>query len=282
LAYLAVAAGKHFAGPGYNVGDFIVSALLLQVWVNYVSPEMNHWNPPSWSISAEFWTYLLFSIVISIMQKRAILVFAALIAVSILFLVTISDRYVAVCFSGGGFFRCIFGFSFGVLSYFAYQRWPITPHSRDKIIPATLIEATGLAIGLGLVSVAGAGPWSLICPPIFATLILIFANERGIFSRLLLSAPMRFVGGLSYSIYMVHEFVLARFVNLIGAVNHYMTLPVVPDPNHPFALTSSGSAALTDIAAIVAYILVIVVSYLTYTYVESPCRRWSRRLVWLS
>jgi peptidoglycan/LPS O-acetylase OafA/YrhL len=126
LAYVVVAAGKHFADPSYNVADFAVSALLFQVWADYVPPEMNHWNPPSWSISAEIWTYLVFAMVISTFQKRIAPLFVALITASLLFLVTSSNRYVAVCFSGGGFFRCTFGFSFGVLAYLAYRRWPMT------------------------------------------------------------------------------------------------------------------------------------------------------------
>jgi peptidoglycan/LPS O-acetylase OafA/YrhL len=109
---------------------------------------------------------------------------------------------------------------------------------------------------------------------------MIFAAEQGMVSQILLSAPMRLIGALSYSIYMIHEFILARFVNLVAGLNRYVTLPVTPDQLHPFALTSSGSTYITDIAALVAYILVIAVSYLTYTYVEAPCRRWSRRLVW--
>jgi peptidoglycan/LPS O-acetylase OafA/YrhL len=138
---------------------------------------------------------------------------------------------------------------------------------------------TSIAVCLGLVTVAGAGALSLVCPAVFAGLILIFAAERGIVSHVLLSAPMRLIGVLSYSIYMVHEFVLARFVNLVAGLNHYFKMPVAADPLHPFALKSTGLAYATDLAAIVAYALVIALSYLTYTYVEAPARNWSRRLV---
>ena len=277
LAYLGIAAAKQFADPGYNASDFIVSALLLQVWTNYVPQEMNHWNPPSWSISAEFWTYLLFAVTLSTFRKRAWPLFAAMILVSLLFLITMSDRYVAVCFSGGGLFRCIFGFSFGVLTYLGYRyRLPVRK-KKDNAVAASLIEVAGVTVCLALVSVAGAGPWSLACPAFFSILLLIFAAEEGVVSHMLLSAPMRLIGVLSYSIYMVHEFILARFVNLVAALNRYVTLPVAPDPLHPFALASTSPTYVTDIAAIVAYALVVAVSYLTYTYVEAPCRKRSRR-----
>ena len=167
LAYVVVAAGMHFADPSYNVADFAVSALLFQVWADYVPPEMNHWNPPSWSISAEIWTYLVFAMVISTFQKRIAPLFVALITASLLFLVTSSNRYVAVCFSGGGFFRSTFGFSFGVLAYLAYRRWPMTFLQNSKITRATLTEMTSIAVCLGLVTVAGAGALSLVCPAVF-------------------------------------------------------------------------------------------------------------------
>src|SRR6266851_1584941 len=58
IAFIAIATGKHFADPKYSLSEFWISALLLQTWIPYTPGEMNHWNPPSWSISAEIWIYL--------------------------------------------------------------------------------------------------------------------------------------------------------------------------------------------------------------------------------
>jgi peptidoglycan/LPS O-acetylase OafA/YrhL len=280
IAYLAIAAAKHFSDPGYNGPDFFLSAFLLQVWAHYDVLDMNHWNPPSWSISAELWTYLMFAAVVSICGKQVWSIFAGLIAISFMLLSVSSDRYIDVCFSGGGFVRCVFGFSFGVVAYLAYENELFTAIEKAGLGVPTTVECVLVAVCLLLVSEAGAGALSLACPAIFSILVLIFASEKGALSQLLLSFPMRKIGSLSYSIYMVHQFVLARFVNGVSLLGQYVKLPVELDPSNHFALNSSGFAFGSDVAAIAAYCLVLVVSYCTYSFVETPCRRWSRQRVW--
>src|SRR5439155_10616937 len=111
-----------------------------------------------------------------------------------------SDRYLDVCFSGGGFVRAVFGFSFGVLAYRAWNIWG------DRLCAFGFLEVFLTFSCLALVSVSGAGPLSLLCPPLFAATIIVFACEKGEVSGLLLSRPMLTLGALSYSVYLVHEF----------------------------------------------------------------------------
>src|SRR5207302_9571090 len=123
IGFSAIAAGKHFVDQKYSSSEFWVSALLLQVWIPYTPGEMNHWNPPSWSISAEIWIYLLFAFVCRVSKANTNRAMAGLIMVSLPILYLGSDRYLDVCFSGGGFVRAVFGFSFGVLAYRAWNIW---------------------------------------------------------------------------------------------------------------------------------------------------------------
>jgi peptidoglycan/LPS O-acetylase OafA/YrhL len=277
FAYVTVATAKYFSGSdmSYSPSNFLLSVLLLQVWTPYPSMDSNPWNPPSWSISAEIWMYLLFAILCRLSKERVAAASSVVIVAAIPFLLIGSDRYLDVCFSGIGFARCALGFSFGVLAFTGLERLQFL-----KSFGATSITLTELGIAglcLLIVSAAGAGPLSLLCPILFAVSISLFSFELGAISRILLTRPMRFIGLLSYSIYMVHDFLLARFVNLIGVLRRYISLPVSQDPTHPFAIISSSG--WSDVAALGIYAIVLAVSYVTFRFVEMPCREWSRKLL---
>jgi peptidoglycan/LPS O-acetylase OafA/YrhL len=210
-------------------------------------------------------------------NKRLAPACVVLILISLPILFFGSDRYLDVCFSGGGFIRCMFGFSVGVLTYLGFARGAFDALKEKSIAFTTIIEAV-LCIGcLTLVGMAGAGPFSLLCPFLFAAAIIPFAHERGMISRFLLIGPMLLVGTLSYSIYMVHEFLLARFVNLASVLARHVTLPIIQAPSEPFTfLSANGWTFGADMAAFVFYAAVLGFSWLSYKFVEVPWRNWSR------
>lgn len=280
LAYLAPFAAKMFASDESQLTGvgFFVSALLLQAWTPG-GPNMGHaWNPPSWSISAEFWTYCLFAVICRFAARWSIAVHIALIIVSVPILVFASDRYLFVTDSGAAVVRCIFGFSFGVLTY-AIRRRGYFDLSKFKKWQGSVIEVAMTGACLAFVGYAGAGPYGLACPLIFAIAVLIFSFERGVVSDLLLTKPLVLIGTLSYSIYMTHEFILARLINLIKVASRYIELPVALDTARPFSLLSApGWQFGSEIAAVLYCAIVVAVSWLAYRCIEAPMREKSRML----
>jgi peptidoglycan/LPS O-acetylase OafA/YrhL len=127
-----------------------------------------------------------------------------------------------------------------------------------------------------LVSVAGPGPLSFLCPPTFVMTIFIFAHEGGFISSFLKWRPLTFLGALSYSIYMTHLFVQARLLNLIGAVSSYVTLPISVEYSGSQTISSTRAALATDVTIIIMLLIVLACAHLTFKFIEEPLRKWSR------
>src|SRR4030081_3897665 len=98
---------------GYSAVNFWKTALLLQA---FSDGQLGNWNPPSWSISAEIWTYLIFAFLCQFSGRLLPWVLCALIVAAPPILLWTSDRYLDVCFEGA-LMRCLFGFSMGALAF---------------------------------------------------------------------------------------------------------------------------------------------------------------------
>lgn len=158
------------------------------------------WNGPAWSIGAEWLSYLLFpALAVLLFDTRwryRLLVCSA----GILGLAAISDggRNLDVTYDFGAF-RCLFQFSMGAILFQVYRCGRMCWLYNDM---AFVVIA---AIVLGLMHV---GAMDLLLPPAFALLILALAGNRDHVAAVLSVTPLRFIGTISYSIYMSHMLVL--------------------------------------------------------------------------
>lgn len=255
-------------GGGYSAINFWKTVLLLQA---FSDGQLGNWNPPSWSISAEVWTYLIFASLCQISGRLLPWALGALIVAAPPILLWTSDRYLDVCFEGA-LLRCLFGFSMGAIAFMCWSRVERLSLSSKAF---TLIELVAVASSLLIVSVAGAGPLSFLCPPVFVVTILVFAHERGSISALLTTRTLRTIGALSYSIYMTHLFVQARLLNLIGALSKHFWLPFSKEVGGAQTISSDVPLA-TDAVIILMIAVVIGFAFLTFNLIEEPFRRWSR------
>ena len=97
------------------------------------------WNTPSWSISAEFWTYILFALIVLLAQRYRTIVFAATAALGAATLDAFSQHGMDTTYVLGRP-RCIFGFSVGYLVYWARPRIGTMP-SAIAPLAEVLIES---------------------------------------------------------------------------------------------------------------------------------------------
>jgi peptidoglycan/LPS O-acetylase OafA/YrhL len=256
---------------GYSVRNFWITALLLQA---FSDGNLGNWNPPSWSISAELWTYLIFALICQYSGRFLIWLLAAFIIFTPPMLWFTSDRYLDVCFQGA-LLRCLFGFSLGALAFMLWDSRSVAALSRKVF---TIVEFIAACASLLIVSNAGAGPLSFLCPPVFMVTVLIFAQEGGAVSSLLRTRPLEALGALSYSIYMTHMFVQARLLNLIGAALKWSWLPISKEPDG--AQTISDNLMFATDATIVLMISIVTgCAYLTSTFIENPFRKMSRSII---
>jgi len=96
---------------GFDPKSLVANLLLLQ---GIGVEDHLSWNAPSWSISAEFFTYLLFAAVIFATGRRAWIWLVAAAVTAPFSLLAFSTSHMDVSFDFG-FIRCLYGFSLGAL-----------------------------------------------------------------------------------------------------------------------------------------------------------------------
>jgi peptidoglycan/LPS O-acetylase OafA/YrhL len=255
-----------------DVRSLIASIFLVQT---FVGPDATFWNGPSWSIAVEMWTYLVFAVMFRWLRWMIVPVALILAAACAFYLYGLTDRYLNV-FHDGAFARCLYGFGLGVVAFNAHRALRGRSFSAG---PGTVLEVLVVAVTIAMIIAAGSSPLSLLMPWVFFAAILIFAQQRGLVSRLLLMRPFVFVGMLSYSIYMVHAFLQYRLVNvlaLIGKLSHGRLALTADAAGHNQV---GGGPLLGDVMSIVVLGLTILCAYASYHLVEKPGQRWSRRVI---
>ena len=243
--------------------------LLLQKFSGTLS-----WNDPSWSIGVEWWTYAIFALfVVFIVRKRGLTATAVL-----MILPWLGFRLCRV-YAGDGWdetFACMMNFGLGLIVC-DMRRWPLW-RLTDRIgrIVGTLLELVALAIGFWMINHFG-GKLSGLVAPTFAFMIAIFCLERGWISRALVTAPMLLIGELSYSIYMIHHFILDRMVDVIWFYGAAWHLPIYATATGRTIV--AGNWIACDLFSLLTLAVVLGLSVLSFRYVEKPARLWSRRVL---
>jgi peptidoglycan/LPS O-acetylase OafA/YrhL len=233
------------------------------------------WNSPSWSISAEMWTYLFFGFAVLLLGRRHWLAFIPAILVGMIAIWWLSPHYMDTTWQLG-LIRCMYGFSLGALLYRLFGRTMADAHRARPARSAALasaLEVAALILVIAFVSMAGKGPSSVLAPWVFAMTIYIFGREAGHISRLLRTAPLLWLGTLSYAIYMVHIFVQSRLINVGSIAGKFTGLPFIGD------FTMGGEAAygfgplggaFGTVMMMVMIFAVIIVAVMAHFLVERP------------
>jgi peptidoglycan/LPS O-acetylase OafA/YrhL len=252
-----------------NAYSFVLNLFLLHSmgFIDYLS-----WNAPSWSISVEFYTYLVFGLVVLLAQRlrspRYLYLGAALlVAGSWLAIVFVLQKKSLGLQTDFGILRCFTSFFLGVLTVKVVDGLP------RKISPALqgAVQFTAMIASVVVVSLVEAYPAvSFIAPLTFAIFLgsLLAFPDAALVPRMLVAKPLVWLGRRSYSVYMVHALVVLfaeYFVRAVGArsIN---------------ALDSACAGLPATLNLVVSLAAVLVVSNFTYLYVEIPGGKFVRQL----
>jgi peptidoglycan/LPS O-acetylase OafA/YrhL len=209
-------------------------------------------NTPSWSISTEFYTYLLFAAACLFLLGAARLVTFAVLGITGFLISIWASTQIHDCLQQGGclsltydfgFPRTVFSFFLGALAYHA---------SRVAQFDFKVLQLPGL-LGLAvLFTLVDALPVvAFAFPFMFALLILSVRSDEGFLSNIFNLKPFQVLGQRSYSIYLMHMPLLLVFENITKRVDGLIPSTIV----------------------VVAYVAVlIVVSGWTYKYIEDRFR----------
>ncbi|MEP4546459.1 MAG: acyltransferase [Saccharospirillum sp.] len=231
------------------------------------------WNYPAWSISVEFFTYLVFFAFISITprnRKPFLYLLVSLVSYALLYQQTGSSLLSADQF---GFPRCVGGFFLGAFIFTQTQDRYIT----FRPMVSHMLETAVVIATLLLVWQSHDDKTVQLATFVsFALMICVFTIQSGgWFSSLLSTAPLLFIGTLSYSIYMTHALVFIVFDNIAEYVLGVPTSEIFRAGMGMQQVFQTPFASLINLFALA---VVIGLSFGTYTFIEKPWRARFRRL----
>ena len=262
-----------FSGP-YAPQGVITNLLLVQSMGVHQSLT---WNGPSWSISTEWWTYVLFALVCAWLGLRNWLLAATALAAPLL-LLYLSKSGMDTTYDWG-FLRCVFGFALGVACQRIYSLVAPFASSPGKAV-MTFAECAMVIAVIAFVSAAGTSPMSFMAPFVFAAAVLVFAAEGGWMSRVFHSRPLKWLGMVSYSIYLTHFFFVLILPAVVNRILHMDLWAPMQLPDGQWVMVFGRN----DIEGTLLYAIVVAVtlvaSAFTYRWIEVPGRDWTRK--WLA
>lgn len=231
------------------------------------------WNSASWSISVEWWMYVIFPFILIPFRKitdwKKIFVFFGVIAGYLFIIYYLHPLTAATNGSTDphtknildvtydyGFIRCFFGFLFGMLLYELYRFGWGRQHLNKNIV--------WILAMVSIVTVMTIPMSDLIPVMIFAILILVSVYAEGIGKRILNLRPLTYLGNISYSLYLMHLPIMFFLLNYLK--------------RFPRIKLDNPDWRTAWLYASIYLAIVILVSILTYHFIEIPMRRQINRL----
>jgi peptidoglycan/LPS O-acetylase OafA/YrhL len=251
-----------------NAYSFFLNVFLLHSlgFVDYLG-----WNVPSWSISVEFYTYLVFGLVLHLAQwqgsTRYLYGCAVFLVVSSWLAIVLVGKKDLALQHDFGLLRCLTGFFLGVLTVTAVSR---VPRNLSSVLQGA-IQFGALIASVAIVSMTETYPAiSFLAPLGFAIFLgsLMAFPDAPLLRRVLVTAPLVWLGRRSYSVYMVHAFVVLLAEYFVRAVG---SRPVA-------ALDSICGGLAATLNLVVVLTAVLLLSDFTYRYVELPGGKLIRQL----
>jgi peptidoglycan/LPS O-acetylase OafA/YrhL len=262
-----------FTGPN-SPSAAITNLLLLQ---SLGVHDHLTWNGPSWSISTEWWTYVVFALVcVWLGMRNGLLVATALVAP--IALLHLSKTGMDTTFDWG-IVRCLFGFAVGVACWRLYSLAPAMRRAPNAAV-MTLAECAVVVAVVVFVASAGTSPLSFMAPYVFALAVLVFAAEGGWVSRLFHSRPLKWLGMVSYSIYLTHFFVVLILPTAIKHLAHVDLWTPMRLADGQWVMAYGRNDVEGTLLYALALALTFAFSAFTYRWVETPGREWTRK--WLA
>jgi peptidoglycan/LPS O-acetylase OafA/YrhL len=275
LKMVAERHGVFFANASFTgaraPSEIIPNLLLIQSWW----PGFNamSFNFPAWSISVEFYLYLLFGVTTLWLPGRTRWVALSILVLSLLALVTHNTEVTVYSLKG------LSGFFAGQVAYLIYQRLQAMKMSYWL---ATLLEVSALIAIYGVMTYLG-GSRDLVLLPLFCVTVFIYAFEAGALSVWLRHAVFERLGTLSFSIYMIHASVLFVIPVVLSVYAQRYGVNLLTDQVEVasgtlFRYIDTGSVGLNTLLVVIPMFITLGLAELSYRFVELPGIAMGKRL----
>jgi peptidoglycan/LPS O-acetylase OafA/YrhL len=271
VIFVLIEISKYFAQSKYglampNSAPFRESngvALIEQIFLlQAIGPTGNSltFNSAAWSISVEFYTYVVFALTVLFAHKAKHLIFAVLASVALVLLIT------KMTFGSTVLLRCLAGFFTGCLTATLAGKMTVRLH-----------PALSVAVFLALLVFLQFKPNTSFDPATYflsaALILTLVSAERGWLHSVLNLRVVTWLGTISYSIYMSQSMVVWG-INQVFRVA--LKAPVLLRGER---MTPQLPLLEATVGYVVVVVCVLLISQITYKWIEAPFRRMSRDLV---
>jgi peptidoglycan/LPS O-acetylase OafA/YrhL len=244
--------GPVFSGST-EVGAIVTNLLMIHAW------GIGHddtWNVPSWSISVEFFLYLIFPFLVSLPLTK-ISVRMSLITLAFVLLFVLHNPF-GMRYDFQPFYLLVRGLSCFVIGCCVYY----SVFAGRSCRSIGMLRFFQLVVVIGLVFALHAQSHILYNPPLFALLIYLVSADQGPLGRVLCWSPFVWLGTISYSIYLGH----ALLENLLSPKLDLYFPKLAAIRGEPEIMVFVG----------LQVVAVIIFASLLYHFVEKPARRFLR------
>ncbi|VVN76742.1 acyltransferase family protein [Pseudomonas fluorescens] len=269
--YIAHQKGMEFNNEPFT-GKFAPSGIipnlfLVQSWTSLTNPLS--FNYPSWSISIEYYTYMIFAVTLGIALVGRKLLWAA---ISLLAFVLIYQDNVFFTQESLRGLSCFFA---GCLTYVVFIA--LTKVINPGFWLLTVLEGVSLICAATLM-MADIEQKATVVSLMFCLVIVIFAFDGGAFSRLLNVGFFKFLGKLSYSIYLTHAAILFCALSVFMVASKVIGIDFTTNIDGDRYL-DIGNVWINNTVAMLIVSSVVVLSMFTYKYIEMKGQAYGRTLI---
>jgi len=251
---------------GYSIltNIFLLQSMNLHSWFT--------WVHASWSISTEWWAYMLFPFLVKPFSQlgnsgklvAAILCFAGYFGIAYYVTPTVGNPFgwpndtsrtsINISYQWG-YLRCLCGFILGMVMYYGYkEEWA------KKILGNGY---TMVLLGAGVFLTMHFFVTDLLVVSFFPFILLSGAYGSKNIDRFFALTPLQRIGDWSFSIYLVHQPIIITSVYLFSYFN-----PAAAQSTAPPELIPAWTISIIFIGIILFF------SWLTYRFWELPARQW--------
>ena len=253
--------GSEPFGDRYSLKDFLSNIFLLHSIFNF--SYWLSWNPASWSISTEFYTYIIFILIFFLFKQfKYLVIFLILLLASPYFVENYS--YFALPnkfpYINGVFLQCLFNFGNGCICYYLYSK--IKYSFNDYIVSLFII----FTLSIYFYSTEIFLKYNFL---ILSLIVLIFSNlnSASFTFKIFNFKPLVFLGTISYSLYMIHEQIIYLLIQILRFI---FRVDFILDG----ATAVHTTSPIYDTMITVLYLIISIwVSYFMYKYIEKRFRK---------
>jgi peptidoglycan/LPS O-acetylase OafA/YrhL len=238
-----------------NLIAFINNLLLTHSFAS----ESTNFNKPSWSISAEFYSYITFALIVLYFRKYFFLFSCLTVLVSGAMLIIYCDGRLTA--SGLPFIRCLYSFFLGTITWHLLRNINIKLYST---LPALMLITCVLSI-----SIISRTDYETVLPLFFCLLVasVVVLDNNSMLNKVMSQPLLVYLGTISYSIYMIHT-AIWWFVNQV--LRFGLKLDTVTNVEGQIKLDLS--LLESSMVLFIGVVLILVVSHISYKLIEDKYR----------